>query len=126
MKRTFLLLTVAILISSAFISCSKNKDSEVTYKVKYKVTGSAGVKISSLVYATDGTGGMNTITDMNKQTFESEELTFAKKGYATMSLNARGPDASSTIKAQIFINGELAKESTATGTILVTSVSAAD
>lgn len=124
MKKIFLLIAVATL-ALTFNSCSKS--SPGTSKVQYKLVGSAGVQISSVAYATDGTGGANTITEVGTQTWESEEYTFDNnKGYATMSASATGPDNNATLKAQIFVNGQLKKESSATGTILATSVSAAE
>lgn len=127
MKKSFLFFAFALLGIFLMGGCSKS-DSPAggSYKVKYKVVGSSGVKISTIVYGTDGTGGVKSISELGTQNYESDEYTFSNKGYASMSVQAMGTNSSSTLKAQIYVDGKLAKESSAEGKILVTSVSAAE
>ncbi|WP_346238772.1 hypothetical protein ABDK00_004970 [Niabella insulamsoli] len=125
MKKSILFMAVATIVFLTLNSCSKDDAPGGTYTIQYKLVGSPGVVISNAVYATDGTGGMETRSNIGSQNFETDVFTFANDGYPSMSCNATGPNNNSTLKAQIFKNGKLLKESTATGEILVISVSGA-
>ncbi|MFD2886576.1 C40 family peptidase [Chitinophaga cymbidii] len=112
-----------MLFTMIFSACSKDKDkpSGGNHKVVFKAVGSAGTSISTVVYV-DGGGENVTKTDLSGSTWESGELTFSSSVQAiSFGVQATGPNASATMKVQIFVDGVMKKESSGTGTILVPS-----
>ncbi|WP_156309041.1 MmpS family transport accessory protein [Sphingobacterium endophyticum] len=114
-----------ILLSLTFTLSSCSKDDEPTpgsetKEVQYKIIGSTGVNISTIVYY-DGD------TPVSKTgNFGSEWTSEAKISTKTpmISANGMGPNDNSTLKAQIIVDGKVVKESAAsTGKILQTNVS---
>jgi len=114
-----------ILLSLAFTfsSCSKDDDptpGSETKEVQYKIIGSSGVNISTVVYY-DGD------TPVSKTgNFGSEWTSDAKISTKTpmISANGIGPNDNSTLKAQIIVDGKVVKESAASsGKVLQTSIS---
>lgn len=114
-----------ILLSLTFTLSSCSKDDEPTpgsetKEVQYKIIGSTGVNISTIVYY-DGD------TPVSKTgNFSSEWTSEAKISTKTpmISANGMGPNDNSTLKAQIIVDGKVVKESAAsTGKILQTNVS---
>lgn len=118
-----LTLCTIILLSSLWLSCSKDKDntpSKKAHEVQFKVVTSEGSNIQLAVYAID-----DDITSESSipGTEWASDLIIAPAGTKNVSLNAQGigADASSTMKVQIFVDGELKKEGKAKGEILVNS-----
>ncbi len=118
-------LFILALLSLTFVisSCSKDDDgtpSEGAKKVQYKIIGSAGVNISTIVYY-DGDTPVSKTGDFGAE-WTSEAGITAKTPMVTA--NGIGPTDASTLKAQIIVDGKVVKESAASsGKVLQTSVS---
>lgn len=119
--KIFSLLLLAL--TFVFSSCSKDDEptpGSETKEVQYKIIGSTGVNISTIVYY-DGDTPVSKTGD-----FGSEWTSEAKISTKTpmISANGMGPNDNSTLKAQILVDGKVVKESAAsTGKILQTNAS---
>lgn len=123
MKMFMKLFLPVMLFTVVFSACSKDKDkpSGGNHKVVFKAMGSAGTNITTAIYV-DGGGENVSETNLSGSTWESGELTFSSSVQAiNFGVQATGPNASSTMKVQIIVDGVVKKESSATGTILVPS-----
>ncbi len=102
------------------ISTSCSKDEEPTgssKKVVFKAEASSGVLVNLVVYGYDN--NLTTISKANVQTWTSPEITVpANTSVATISANAMGVNASSTLKVKVFVDGVEKRENTSTGTAL--------
>ena len=113
------------LLAIPFMVTSCSKDDETTpateaKKVQYKIIGSEGVNISTVVYY-DGESAVSKTGDFGSEWTSEGEVTTKTP---IISANGTGPNDGSTLKAQIIIDGKVVKESAAsTGKILQTSVS---
>lgn len=117
-----LMLLLAVGLVFGISSCSRDDDgggSGGTHKVVFKGVGSEGVVIKAVGYNI-GTE-LHTKTDLSVNTWTSEEYTFTGNTPLNVAVNAVGTNANSTLKAQIFVDGKLVKESTSTGTYLSTT-----
>ena len=121
--RIFPLIAITLLLAS----CSKKGDSNVTppskasHKVYFKATVSAGSSINNAAYGYDAT--QTSATSLSGTTWTSPELT-APGGTveAVCSVGATGANASSTLTVQIFVDGTMVKQGTASGQILGANV----
>ena len=115
---------LTLMLASTFAGCSKdddNKPASKSHKVIFKATASTGSNISVAVYAYDS--NQTTATSLTGTTWTSPEITVpAGTVVATAAVSATGANASSSLKVQIFVDGELKKEGTSTGQILSASV----
>ncbi|WP_433628227.1 hypothetical protein [Chryseobacterium cucumeris] len=108
-------------------SCSKDNDDNEngagkSHKVVFKAIASSGSNIEVAVYGIDG--NPTTATSLSGTTWSSPEVTSEPGAYnATVGVNAVGPDASATLKVQIWVDGELKKEGTSSGQYLSASTS---
>ncbi len=108
-------------------SCSKDNDdnengARKSHKVVFKAIASSGSNIEVAVYGIDG--NPTTATSLSGTTWSSPEVTSEPGAYnATVGVNAVGPDASATLKVQIWVDGELKKEGTSSGQYLSASTS---
>lgn len=117
-----LMLLLAVSLVFGISSCSRDDDgggSGGTHKVVFKGVGSEGVVIKAVGYNI-GTE-LHTKSDLSVNTWTSEEYTFTGNTPLNVAVNAVGTNANSTLKAQIFVDGKLVKESTSTGTYLSTT-----
>ncbi|WP_099365401.1 MmpS family transport accessory protein [Sphingobacterium sp. 1.A.4] len=123
MKNFKLLSLILLVLPIFFSSCSKDdgpSDDPVERKVQYKIIGSAGVNITTIVYY-DGDTPVSKTGSFGSE-WTSEVGVSTKTPMA--SANGTGPDDGSTLKAQIIIDGKVVKESApSTGKILQTNVS---
>ncbi|UIR54847.1 hypothetical protein LZQ00_11215 [Sphingobacterium sp. SRCM116780] len=118
-----------LLLASVFMfsACSKSDDdtttpTDGTVKVQYRVIGSAGVKISVVVFGENGDFTSDT-SDKTGTTWTSKEVT-VEKAYAMVTANASGPANNSTLKCQILQGGKVVKDGNVnTGPNLSASVS---
>jgi hypothetical protein len=119
MKKYFLVF-LSVLLISLIPSCTKDKIDENVYDIEYKLEGSDGVKITTIQYNTDDAGATETINvpEEGEANFFESETYRLKQRNAYILVYATGPNSSSTLKAQIFKNGVLAKEYIRTGTAL--------
>lgn len=123
----FVLLTTMLI--GAVASCSKDDDddnnvngSKKSHKVVFKAIASSGSNIEAAVYGIDG--NPTTATSLSGSTWTSPEVTSEAGAYnANVVVNALGVNASSNLKVQIWVDGELKKEGTSTGQILSASAS---
>lgn len=107
-----------------FGGCGKNegetKDSG-SVKVTYKIIGSSDTKINTVVYYS-GSSPVNAIGNFGS-TWE-QEATVESSSSAIVTASANGLKQTSTLKAQILIDGKVVKESKpSTGTSLSTQIS---
>ena len=122
MKNFFRLFVALVATTFVFQACSKDSDSssDGTVKVTYKIIGSDGVNISTVVYY-EGDAPVSKTGDFGA-TWTSDEVT-VDKNKVVLTANATGPDDNSTLKSQVLVNGKVVKESgMSTGKILTTSV----
>lgn len=127
LKGTFVVLLATMLLGFV-TSCSKDDDdnnvngSNKSHKVVFKAIASAGSDIDAAVYGIDG--NPTTASSLSGTTWSSSEVTAEKGAYnANVVVNAIGPNASSTLKVQIWVDGELKKEGTSSGQYLSASAS---
>lgn len=124
LKGSFLMLITAFIFG--FITSCKNDDdvseTENTHKVIFKAEASSGTNINTAVYGIDG--NPITVNGLSGTTWMSPEITTETQVYnSNVVVNATGANSSSTLKVQIWVDGELKKESTVTGQVLSASTS---
>ncbi|MBM7421225.1 MULTISPECIES: hypothetical protein [Chryseobacterium] len=117
---------ITVMVLSFVESCRKDDDSTSedikTQKVVFKAEGSPGVNISKAVYGIDG--NPITVNGLSGATWTSPELTAEGVVYnSNVVVNATGVDAASTLKVQIWVDGQLKKESVSSGMTLSASTS---
>jgi hypothetical protein len=117
---------ITVMVLSVVESCRKDNDDTSedikTQKVVFKAEGSSGVNISKAVYGIDG--NPITVTGLSGTTWTSPELTAEGVVYnSNVVVNATGVDAASTLKVQIWVDGQLKKESISSGLTLSASTS---
>lgn len=121
------ILTLAVvLLTCIFVGCSKDNDDNNDTgqrKVVFKAEASAGSTITTAVYGAQG-DGQTTATGLSGTTWTSPEITVPANALSVaVAVGGTGVDVSSTLKVQIFVNGELKKEGTSSGTVLSASAS---
>lgn len=116
---------MTVMVLSFVESCRKDDDVSEdvkTQKIIFKAEGSSGVNISKAVYGIDG--NPITVNGLSGTTWTSPELTAEGVVYNTnVVVNATGADAASTLKVQIWVDGQLKKESVSSGMTLSASTS---
>lgn len=116
---------MTVMVLSFVESCRKDDDVSEdvkTQKIIFKAEGSSGVNISKAVYGIDG--NPITVNGLSGTTWSSPELTAEGVVYNTnVVVNATGVDAASTLKVQIWVDGQLKKESVSSGVTLSASTS---
>ena len=116
---------LALLLSLVFVACSKdddNKPSSSSHKVYFKAIASEGSSISIAVWGYDGK--TTTATSLSGTTWTSPEFEVpAGTIVANAAVSATGVNASSTLKVQVFVDGAMKEEGTASGEILSASAS---
>ena len=127
LKGTFIAVMAAMLIGLV-ASCSKDDDDNhvngagKSHKVVFKAIASSGSNIDVAVYGIDG--NPTTASSLSGTTWSSPEITSESGAYnANVAVNAIGANASSTLKVQIWVDGELKKEGTSSGQYLSASAS---
>jgi len=125
--RGALVAVIAAMLIGFTASCSKDNDDNVngagkSHKVVFKAIASSGSNIDVAVYGIDG--NPTTASSLSGSTWSSPEVTSEAGAYsANVAVNAIGPDASATLKVQIWVDGELKKEGTSSGQYLSASTS---
>ncbi|MGO4709407.1 hypothetical protein AB4Y90_09875 [Chryseobacterium sp. 2TAF14] len=118
---------MAALVFGFVTSCSNDDDDNIpgtnkSHKVVFKAEASAGSNIEIAVYGIDGNA--TTATSLSGTTWTSPEITTEPGAMsANAAINAIGVNASSTLKVQIWVDGELKKEGTSSGQYLSASAS---
>lgn len=126
LRGTFFVLLATMLLGFV-TSCSKDDDDNVngagkSHKVVFKAIASSGTNIDAAVYGIDG--NPTTASSLSGTTWSSPEVTSEAGAYnANVVVNAIGTDGSSTLKVQIWVDGELKKEGTSSGQYLSASAS---
>ncbi len=126
LKGSFVMV-MAALVFGFVTSCSNDDDDNIpgtnkTHKVVFKAEASAGSNIDIAVYGIDG--NPTTATSLSGTTWTSPEITTeAGAMSANVAINAIGASTSSTLKVQIWVDGELKKEGTSSGQYLSASAS---
>lgn len=126
--RGALAMMLATMLIGFVSSCSSDDDDNPangagkSHKVVFKAIASSGSNIDIAVYGIDG--NPTTATSLSGTTWSSPEVTSEAGAYgANVAVSALGADASSTLKVQIWVDGELKKEGTSSGQILSASAS---
>ena len=117
--KTFVLSFFALVLFTGLMSCKKDSDkpSKSAHKVVFKLEASAGSNLSVAVYGYDAKTTTN--TGLSGTTWTSPEITVpAGTNIAIISGGGDGLNANSTIKAQVYVDGELKEEGTGSGTVL--------
>jgi hypothetical protein len=121
-RKVSLLLPVCALVLLA--GCKKDKTSTpigTTSKVYFKAEVSAGSTIKMSTYGYDAT--LTTASSINSETWTSPEIDVPAGAHvASVSTSAMGAGSTATLKVQVYVNGELKKEGTSTGTALTSTV----
>lgn len=126
LKGSFVMVMAALILGFV-TSCSNDDDDNIpgtnkTHKVVFKAEASAGSYIEIAVYGIDG--NPTTATSLSGTTWSSPEITTEAGAMgANVAVNAVGASASSTLKVQIWVDGELKKEGTSSGQYLSASAS---
>lgn len=126
LKGSFVMV-MAALVFGFVTSCSNDDDDDIpgtnkTHKVVFKAEASVGSNIEIAVYGIDG--NPTTATSLSGTTWTSPEITTeAGAMSANVAINAVGASTSSTLKVQIWVDGELKKEGTSSGQYLSASAS---
>ncbi|WP_316734976.1 hypothetical protein [Pedobacter aquatilis] len=123
--KTFVLSFFALILITSLFSCKKDdveSPSKSSHKVVFKLEASAGSNLSTVVYGYDSQ--ITTATSLTGTTWTSAEITVpAGTNIINIAANAMGANANSTLKAQIFVDGELKREGTSSGAVLSASAS---
>lgn len=122
LKGTFLLLATSVVMGFV-TSCSNDDDEsnpETSHKIVFKAEASSGSDINIAVYGIDG--NTTTATSLTGTTWTSTEITAPAGSFsANVAVNAVGANANSTLKVQIYVDGQLKKEGTSSGQYLSVS-----
>ncbi|WP_228401658.1 hypothetical protein [Chryseobacterium sp. PMSZPI] len=127
--RGTLVAIMTVLFFGFVTSCSKDNDDNnningggKSHKIVFKAIASSGSNIDGAVYGIDGNA--TTASSLSGTTWSSPEVTSEPGAYnANVVVNAIGANASSTLKVQIWVDGELKKEGTSSGQYLSASAS---
>lgn len=111
-----LLMALGLVFSLTSCRDDDNNSGSGNHKVVFKAVGSEGVMIH-VVGHNVGTD-MHNFTDLNVNSWSSQEISFSGNAPLNITVNGVGTNANSTLKAQIFVDGTLVKEGTSTGTYL--------
>jgi hypothetical protein len=124
MKSSKKLLLPLLLFALSVVSCSKSDDDKPSggsHKIRMKAEASAGSSMY-LIFYVDAAGESKQFTNVSGTSWDSGDLTYGSSVQAISFGAAATPkDASSTLKVQIYVDGKLEKESTASGTSLSAS-----
>lgn len=117
---------ITVMVLSFVESCRKDNDDTSEdvkrQKIVFKAEASSGVNITKAVYGIDG--NPITVNGLSGTTWSSPEINTEGVVYnSNVVVNATGVDATSTLKVQIFVDGELKKESVTSGQVLSASTS---
>lgn len=114
-------LSLALILSlTVLFSCKKDENDAPagSHKVVFKLVGSSGVNLSTVVYS-DGSGKTESFTSLSGSSWTSEEYIIPSSAQVVaFTSSAIGPDASSTMVAEIWVDGEKKAEGKSTGTVL--------
>ncbi|MFD2284636.1 hypothetical protein GJU39_03015 [Pedobacter petrophilus] len=125
--KTTLLSFFALLLFTGLMSCKKDEDvdsppNKTSHKVVFKLEASAGSNLSVVAYGYDGQ--VTTASSLSGTAWTSPEVIVpAGTVVATMSGSATGANGTSSLKAQIYVDGQLKKEGTSTGQALIANTS---
>ncbi|HVI44172.1 MAG TPA: hypothetical protein VM802_04865 [Chitinophaga sp.] len=118
-KQLFLL---SLLFVTVFAACKKDDKNDApsasSHKVTFKVEWSANATIHYVTYVVNGTETSK--TNITGTSWSTEITTPADARYVMLLSAGQSESAAATLKAQIYVDGKLVKESPATGQILTT------
>lgn len=111
----------ALLIVTLFSACKKDDKDDApgrtSHKLVFKAVGSAGVNLSIVAYGYDTQ--ITSASNLSGNTWSSAEINVpASAVSANITINGNAVASTATLKVQIYVDGQLKKEATSTGTIL--------
>lgn len=109
------------MIATLFSACKKDDKDDApgrtTHKLVFKAEGSAGVNLTVVAYGYDTQ--ITSASNLSGNTWSSAEINVpASAVSANITINGTGVSSTATLKVQIYVDGQLKKEATSTGTIL--------
>ena len=115
-----LLLGTLLLGVFAFMSCSKDKDSDdgggSAKKIRFRVTVADGT-IGTVIYGFDD--DVTTLTNITGSTWESAELDIPSGRHrGSVAANGTGSKSSSKLTTEIYVDGKRVVENSGTGAAL--------
>lgn len=119
-KKLLKSLLFVLLLTVTLSGCSNDDgNSSNERKVTFKVIGTNGANITTIVYALDSE--TFPVLNVNSSNWTSEEITLpADVNNLSLSGNAIGSSASSSIRLEILVNGQVKKQQSASGTVMST------
>lgn len=123
LKRAFIAMVATVLLG--FISSCSNDDDDnnsgggsgTSHKVIFKSEASPGSTLSNATYGYDSTN--TSVTGLSGTTWSSPEITVpAGAVMVNVGVVGTGANAASTLKVQIYVDGQLKKETTTSGSTL--------
>lgn len=108
----------SLVLIQTLTSCSKDDEPKnSSKKIVFKAEASSGILVNMVVYGFDT--DLTPISNANVQTWTSPEITIpADYAVASITANAIGTNAASTLKVKILVDGVEKKVNTSTGTAL--------
>ncbi len=117
-----LLMATTLLVSCGKSSDSKPKSAATSHKVVYKATTTNGT--IDIVDYTTATGDQTTVTGISVTSYTSPEITVPTSvGSVVFAVSGGGSSASSTVTVEIYVDGNLVKSNSGTGTALAAGTS---
>jgi hypothetical protein len=122
MKKYFFL-TLAVLATLVFTSCSKKDDpAKSSHTIVFKAKTSSDAHVDTAIYGYDSK--VTTASSLSGATWASPEVSVpAGATMANVVVNGIGTGASSTLKVEIYVDGQLKAEGTSSGEALSASAS---
>ncbi|HEY9259489.1 hypothetical protein [Chitinophaga sp.] len=121
MKLLKKILIPALLLATLFSACKKddndNAPGKTSHKVVFKAVGSTGVDLNVVVYGYDTQLTSN--SGLSGNTWTSPEINVPASAInAGITIDGIGTSNTSTLKVQIYVDGQLKKEGTSSGPVL--------
>jgi hypothetical protein len=114
----------ALMVATLFSACKKDDKNDApgktSHKVVFKATGSAGVNLTIAAYGYDTQ--ITTATNLSGNTWTSAEITVPASAInANITINGTAAASTATLKVQIYVDDQLKKEGTSSGTVVSAS-----
>ncbi|WP_199118569.1 hypothetical protein [Pedobacter sp. ASV28] len=115
--RKLLAISSCLIVLTVLFSCKKDKDTDKSHEVEYKVIASSNATISAVVH-TNVQGDATTLTSIGSNTWSAKVTVQAGVQAISLGANAIATDATGTLRIQIIVDGVVVKENTSSGQAL--------